>query len=345
MSYFYFFKNDGECKWMEKEINQLYPLILHEPVSSDDIRNISGLKLLNDYNGKIKFYLILDWVYGKTRGANLEWLDEVGINYVKSIKELPENSGIYITGYDSNIEEVDNAVRNNIPIIDHACPWVRNIKNQLIEANQQSYQIVMLIDKEHMVYNCYKSLFPDDIIVVNPENYVDEISRNYNNKPVYFISYSVFRIKESERISEYIRLNYNHAENKLDGYLKTACCWVKQGLLEEISEIVKKHKINMIWVICSSTGDRSTISVLNEINESGIDYMPIKNIEDIPSEIDQGKRIGVLVAPIPVSKKIKNIVNIIKEKYKMAIPQIAEHDDSGHVIDKIYGVNNKDQII
>jgi 4-hydroxy-3-methylbut-2-enyl diphosphate reductase IspH len=317
MSYFYFFKKDKKCKWMENEITNLYPKILHDPVDINDINKTGGLKLINGFTGKIKFFVILDWVYGKNRGTNLEWLNESGCNYVKSIKDLPQNSGIYITGYDSNICEIENAKISGIPIIDHACPWVRYLKKQILSVKNDE-QAVLLIDKGHMVYNCYKDIFPDNIIIISPDNYKEEIRNNYKNKPLKLMSYAVYRIKEVERIIDYINEYFPHKKNNLTGYKKTICCWIKQGLLEEIEEKVKEQKLDTILMICSSTGDRSTMSVMNEINESGAKCIPVKNIEDVPEYYAHDSRIGVLVAPIPLSKNILKIIDLIKENIKIS---------------------------
>lgn len=324
MSKIYFFKNDKECKWMLNEIKNNYPKYLHNSISYDEIDK-KHKKKIKPYIGKKKFYAILDWVQKKKdkslnsevlKGVNPKWVNEIGGNVVQSFKDLPENAGIYITGYDSNLIEIEKAKKKNITIIDNACPWVRRIKDQILDVNTNTHQCAILIDKDHVVYECYKSILPKNTIILSVENYKDEIDNNFIGKPIYLIVYSVFRKKESERIKKYILKKCPGKKHILDGYKKTLCCWTNQGILEEIEESIKIEKLDEIWVICSSENDRSTKSILNEIIENGVEPVILKKEKDIPVKINN-KKIGVLLAPVPVSSEIKNIINKIKIQYNI----------------------------
>ncbi len=302
MTMFYFFKNDGMCKWMKKESIGNMPKYLYEPV---------------DFEGnKVKFYLILDWMMTNTRGVNTKLLDELTANYVKTVDDLPKNAGVYITGYDGNIKELKKLQENNIPIIDSACPWVRELKRQLFSVNSNTHQCVLMIDEGHIVYECYKSIFPKDIIIVQPDNYEARINQHANGNPFHLLVYAVHRMKDAQRISDFIEANYKNNKNILDGYKKTICCWSKQGLIEEIEKVGKKKRLDEVWVVCNSTGDRSTMSIISELNECGLKYLIIKNKHDIPIDLTNLNRIGVLVAPIPLSEEGRNCIYTIREMSK-----------------------------
>jgi len=301
MSEFYFFKDDANCRWLMKEVNEVFPKYLHDPI---------------DYNGKkVKFYVILDWVLTSDRGANLSWVKEIGVNVVDTINDLPEDGGIYITGYDSNYDQIKKAEEKGIPIIDHACPWVSQFKKQVLTLNPLTHQGIIMIDKGHVVYKCLNSKFPKDTIVINTDNYKEEIKLNKNNKPVKFIVYTVFRIKDCERVIKFINENYPHDDNILYGYKKTLCMWTKQGLCEEIENKVNEHNLNEVWIICSSQFDRSTMSIINEVKENGAIPVIIKKEEDIPEKINNNIKIGVLKAPLPLPKKAIHIKEKIKNLY------------------------------
>lgn len=301
MSYFYFFKHDGQCKWMQNELAEEIPRYLYEPV---------------EYQGeKTKFYLILKWIKNGVRGINFKALDEFGVNYVATLDQLPKGAGIYVTGYDADIEELAAAKARRVPVIERPCPWVRKLRTQMLASNPDSHQVVVMIDKDHMVYDCYKSIFPKDAIVVTPENYQTEIITYKNEKPVAFMVYATFRKKDAELVAEYINRRFGHPDNILDGYHKTLCTWTRQGLLEEIGAETKARSLGEIWVICSSEGDRSTISILNEIREAGAHARIIKDDGDIPEKVVGDSRIGVLLAPIPLARKIRAIKKSIEERF------------------------------
>ena len=301
MAFFYFLKNDGACRYMRREIIGNFSKYLHEPI---------------EYEGKkIKFNVILYWIKTKTRGANIEWMDEIGVNYVQSISDLNDNDGVYITGYDSDIEDVKELKKRKIPIIDHKCPWIGELKNQILSVNTATHQCIIMIDKDHMVYKCYKYIIPEDAIIIQPENYKEILSKQSIVKPVQLIVYAVNRKKDVNDVIEYIDNHFKNPNNIIDGYKKTLCCWANQGCIEEIEESIKNYDLDEMWVICSSEHDRSTMSILNEIKDNGAEYKLIKKEDDIPSQIDKNSRIGVLLAPIPLSKKKRDLVSIIRIRY------------------------------
>ncbi|MBN2544444.1 MAG: hypothetical protein JXB50_01520 [Spirochaetes bacterium] len=302
MSYFYFFREDAPCKWITKEIITKFPKYLREPVI---------------YKGKaIKFHINLEWIRNESRGANKEWLNEIKVNYINTINELPSGDGIFITGYDSNIKELDELKSRNIPMIEAPCPWVRQLRDQLIEVNTDTYQSILMIDEDHMVHDCYKSIYPKDIIIVQADNYQEKLKDIIISKPVYLMVYAAHRWKDAEDMAEYIENKYPHPDNKLDNYKKTICHWVRQGIFEEIRIKGIQEKLDEIWVICSSFGDRSTKSIVRAIEEIGIKAVVISNKSNIPENFNNNLRIGIISAPIPVShKKRKEILHIIRKKY------------------------------
>ncbi len=302
MPYFYFFRNDAPCKWITKEIINKFPKYLRDPVI---------------YNEKpVKFHINLEWIRNETRGANKEWLDEIKVNYINSINELPEGDGIYVTGYDSNVKELEELKKSGIPIIDAPCPWVRQLKEQLTEVNSVTHQCILMIDEDHMVHDCYKSIYPKDIIIVQADNFREKLKDIIITRPVYLMVYAAHRWKDAEDLEEYIKNKYPHTDNILDNYKKTICHWVRQGIFEEIREKGIEEKLDEIWVICSSIGDRSTKSIVRAIEELGIKAVIISNKSNIPENFDGNLRIGIISAPIPIShKKRKEILHVIRKKY------------------------------
>ncbi len=303
MPYFYFFQNDGSCKWMQDEININYPKYLKDPI---------------EYNGKkIKFYVILDWVIKKDKGVDIKWVNESKLNYVNSLDDLPENSGIYITGYDADLSDLEKAKKKGIPIIENPCPWIKQLKKQLLNVNQKTHQCVFLLDKGHMIYDSYKYIFNKDIIIINEKNYKEEIKKNRNKKPVHLISYATFRKKDVLNVINFINEIYPDPNNIIEGYKKTLCQWTKKGLFEEIQKVKNDNIINKIWIICSSVSNRSTMSIINEVRDYNIVPFIIKKIEDLPESIEAEDRIGIIMSPIPMQKREQNIREYIANTYKI----------------------------
>lgn len=303
MSYFYFFQNDGSCKWMQDEININYPKYLRDPI---------------EYNGKmIKFYVILDWVIKKDKGVDIRWVNDSKLNYVNSLDDLPENAGIYITGYDADLSDLEKVKKKSIPLIENPCPWIRQLKKQLLNVNPETHQCIFLLDKGHLIYDSYKYIFSKDIIIINEKNYKEEIRENINKKPVHLISYATFRKKDVLNVINFINENYPNPKNIFEGYKKTLCQWTKKGLFEEIQKVINERVINKIWIICSSVGNRSTISIINEVRDHDIEPYIIKKFEDLPENINDDDRIGIIISPIPMKKVVQNFKEFVVKKYRI----------------------------
>ncbi len=65
------------------------------------------------------------------RGGNPQWIDEIDVNVVQFVKDLPPDAGIYITGYGSDLIELEKARKNGIPVIDNRCPKIILLDNTI----------------------------------------------------------------------------------------------------------------------------------------------------------------------------------------------------------------------
>ena len=302
MGYVYFFKKDGMCRVLTGLMrNKVHETYLHGPVP---------------YKGEmVKFYLILHWLHRNDHGADLGFLDKYNLNYVNTINDLPTGAGALSAGYDVDLSDLKVIQEKNIPFIDKSCPRIKRLRKQLLSGNPDTHQFVFMISEHHLVYECFKCAFPRDIIIVDPDNYRERIVKLRNEKPVHLFVYGVFRPKEVQSVIEFINERYPHPLNNMDGYNETRCCWTRQGLLEEIQLSIQEEELDEVWVICTNVSDTSTRSIIKEIEENKAQPVIIKNELDIPMKMEEKKRVGVLIAPIPSADKGRKLVSVIKERF------------------------------
>ena len=281
--------------------NKVYETYLREPVM---------------YNGKeVKFYVILHWLHRNNHGANIGFLKEYNINYVNTIDDLPPGAGAFSVGYDVDLEDLKKIREKNIPFIENSCPRIKKLREQLLSGNPDTHQFVFMILEYHLVYDCFKSAFPEDIIIIDAGNYQEELKKHRNIKPVHLFVYGVFRPNEVQAVIDFINIHYGNPKNILNSYDETRCCWTKQGLLEEIQTAVEAEDLDEVWVICSNELDTSTQGIIKEVHENGAKAVIIQSETDIPTDISTNSRIGVLVAPMPVASRINGLVGVIRDKY------------------------------
>lgn len=251
-----------------------------------------------------------------SRGVSKEWLDEIKINYIDTIEELPQGDGIFITGYDCDINDLEEIKRKKIPLIEAPCPWIRVLKKQILSGNPLTHRYVIMIDEDHMVHHCYQSAYPSDTVVVQADNYQQRLEKAAINKPVYLLVYAAHRYKDAEDLATYIHNRFPHKDHILDNYKKTVCHWVQQGLFEEIHEKGRNERLDHLWIVCNSRGDRSTKSIVRSAEELGIKPVIVAQEKDIPQYVSENVRVGVVTAPIPMPhKKRKAILHTIRRQF------------------------------
>jgi 4-hydroxy-3-methylbut-2-enyl diphosphate reductase IspH len=278
------------------------------------------LKSLQDKAGdnNVRYFMNLEWSSVNGRGVEKELLNKLGIGYIDSIDKLPEGAGLYISAYDGNRDDINRLKQNGTAVIESICPWMIALRKQLQKVSSE-HQCILMLDREHMVYRNYRPLFPENTLCVTVENYKDELRYIEIDKPVHFIVYSTFRKKDAQEIVEYINSHYNNEENIY--WLKGICGWtLRSGIFEEIEDAIRNKGLNEIWLICSNDKNRSVKSLIYEIKENGAEIRTIMNTDDIPMNLVNDKRIGVLRAPIPYSKE-SEIVEKIKVLYSGEITQ------------------------
>lgn len=294
---FYYFKRDGRCKWAKGQIMQI-PFILIK----------MGLK------SKTPHYIILNWNSLEGKGIQKEYLKKMKLPYVDTIKDLPENSGVFVSAYDGDPVEIERLREKGVPVHEQVCPWIRKLR-EIFMNPKGNYQYVFMCEDDHMVAVNYRNVFPTGTILVNRDNYVERMKKTDGNKPIYFVVYAAFRVKDAQKVIEYIKQNYNHPENIY--CTETICGWAggKDNIFTEIGEIRENGKVNEVWLINSEEKNTSVQSIIRELDEVGLKYRLIKTIEDVKdicNEELKNKTIGVLKAPNPYFRE-KEIINYIKQ--------------------------------
>ncbi len=270
---------------------------------------------------EVRFYAILDWIGGKDAHASPELLRALGLNFVRSVEDLPEGAGAYISGYDADVAEVAELRRRGVPIVDHACPWIRRLREQ-IQATPPTHQAVVMLDdgadgrEPHVVYRCYRTIFPPGTIFIDAESFAAKLAAGRDGRPLRLMVYATFRPAEAERVVEHVRREYPHPDHQLGLHGETLCYWTKkQGLLAEIVRVVPERRLDEVWILCLKTGDRSTMSIVSQVAEAGARPRLITAVGDIPEELPADVRVGVLVTPMPTAGLVRVLAQTIADRF------------------------------
>lgn len=311
-------KNDGRCKWLEKKVlNGAFQEVL---------------KATMDPSAK-NIYVITDWISndsGKV-GVDLKWLKGLGIPAVGSYKDLPDGNDYLVlnTGYDSIVHEEKILADKGIEIIDLPCPYIRNIR-KIFEEYDSKYQYVLLCEPNHIIMKNYISLFPQDLILIQMNNFKERILGEEKGKPFRLIPYVTFLPSHVETVFEFINKNFPDRSNDK---INTCCMWVKSPS-SPITEIDKLDQNDLkdidtaLLITTSGSTNKSLVSMIETITNKGLNVETISSLGDYRryERMHNKSKILLVRSPIP-NKAEKPILAYIEHGYLRALLIIAKESN------------------
>lgn len=296
-------KKDGRCKWLEnKVLKKLLPEILDN----------------NSQRKNKKIYVIEDWISndGGKVGVDLEWLHKLGVPVAKNIEDLPEPQDCIVvnTGYDSIYDEELKIIKKGIEYIDAPCPYVRKLREYLINMDSK-YQCVLLCEPNHIIIKNYASLFPDDMILVQMDNYKEKILEQQNGKPIFLLPYVTFLPKHVLSIYKFLCTTFPERENS---YAETKCMWVASKLspIDEINALSEQDLRGVedaLLITTAGSTNKSVISLTETLEMRNLNVVIIGSLESLKEYLGTCKtdRILLVRSPIPNNAE-KPILDYIK---------------------------------
>ncbi|GHU61758.1 hypothetical protein FACS189418_1960 [Clostridia bacterium] len=303
-------RNDGRCKWLEnKVLKKLLPDILEN----------------NRDQQKKKIYVIEDWISndGGKVGVDLDWLHKLGVPIAKKIEDLPSPTECVVvnTGYDSIFNEERVLRKRGFELIDAPCPFVRKVRDHLLQIDKSKYQIVLLCEPKHIIIKNYSSLFPDDMILVQMGNYQEKILEQQNGKPLFLLPYVTFLPKHVFSIYDFICAEFPTRENI---YVETKCMWVSSRLspIEEINTMtdreLKDVKDSLLVTTAGST-NKSVISLTETLEMKGLHVITIGSLDSFKEYLETRSKNRILLVKSPIPNNAEKPILEYMLKMKLGV--------------------------
>ncbi|MGE5557068.1 MAG: LytB [Bacillota bacterium] len=298
-----FLKNDGRCKWLgNKVLKRLLPEMVNAALDP----------------GKKKMYLIEDWMSnsGGKVGVDIQWLKRMGIPVLKSCKDLPEGNDYIIvnTGYDAVVEEEKLVLDKGVDYLDEPCPYVRKVR-KIFENSDGNFQYVLLCEPDHIIIKNFKSIFPEDMILVQMSNYQEKIISQQNGKPLRLLSHATFLPSNVKRILNFINGKFPERPNDM---LNTSCLWVSSpsSPVLEINNMEEKELKGVkdaLLVTTPGTTNKSAVSLIETLENKGLNVVIISNLKEFLNYEKKNRNSRVLLVRTPIPNNAeKPIITYIK---------------------------------
>ncbi len=282
---------DGRCKWLRKKV-------------IDDLIPKAIRMAANPF--AYKMIVIVDWISNdKGRvGVDLKWFRRLGVSAVKSIEDLPSgrNFTVVNTGYDSIVDQELRLREKKVQIVDRPCPFIRKIRN-IFEDADPAYQYVYLCEPNHITVKNFASIFPEDMIMVQMENYQDVIAENRNGKPLRLIPYVTFLQQHVDDIFKHIERTYPDQTHDVK---RTSCLWIhsKASPIREIDALPKKDLEGIedaLLVTTPGSTNKSLVSLEVTLQNRGLNVVQIDSLSGFLRyrRKHRGKKVLLVRSPIP----------------------------------------------
>lgn len=301
-----FLENDGRCKWLNKAfLQQLVPL----------------MQKSKQENGEKKIVMIEDWISndnGKV-GLDLDWLDSLNITVVKSYTDITDDSYTVVnSGYDSIVDEEILLRQQGVEIIDKPCPFVRKLRNVFDNPNKE-LQYIFLCEPNHIVMKNFRSIFPDDMILVQMENYKECIANLQNGKPLCLVPYVTFLPKQVQEIYDHIQNTYPNAKNE---FIKASCMWVASQFspVVEINNFTEEDLdgiTDALLITTPGSVNKSLLSLKMTLEDKGLNVFIISSLDDYVSYENNHQHSKILLVRSPIPNNVESpIMDYIKASSK-----------------------------
>ena len=284
-------EHDGRCKWLEnKVLKGLFP---------------KTLKQARDPSGK-KQYVIVDWISndnGKV-GVDLKWFKTLGLPAVQSYRDLPPGNDYAVinTGYDAIVSEEKVLRERGVEIIDEPCPFIRRVR-KLLEDHDTGYQYILLCEPNHIIVKNFSSIFPQDMILVQMDNYRERIKAQANGKPFMLIPYVTFLPDHVAGIMAFLKEAFPDREcRKVDAH----CMWIKSKAspiveIDNLPDNVLDGVDAALLVTGPGTANKSLVSLFETLEKRDLEVVLITSVKEFIAykKAHEDARVLLVRSPIP----------------------------------------------
>ena len=161
-----------------------------------------------------------------------------GLNFVKSIEEVPVGSKVIIRAHGVTQDEMKLCESRNLDVVDTTCPNVKKIHEIVNKHSKEGYKVIIIGDDGHPEVVGISGWTSGDYIVIND---IEELN-NVDLDKVCVVSQTTMNYEKSKEIREFIKNNAKECvvfdtvcrasenrQNELREHAKTADCTIVIG--------------------------------------------------------------------------------------------------------------------
>ena len=230
----------------------------------------------------------------------VEKLQKMGVNFIDSIDEAQNNSVLAIRAHGVDENTYKEAESKNLEVIDYTCPKVKNIHEQIKNAYEEGYQIILVGKKTHPEVIGSKG-YAKDVIVIES---IDEIEELPIFQKVFCIVQTTFSY------SKYIEIESKLKEKYLNIKCVNSICPSTKNRQQECQELAAKVDFMIVIGGKNSSNTHKLYEVACKVNENSV-IIQDENDKKI-EECEKYGIIGIMSGASTPDETINKVVEKIK---------------------------------
>jgi 4-hydroxy-3-methylbut-2-enyl diphosphate reductase len=200
-------------------------------------------------------------------------LRQKGIIFVNELHEAPSGSRVIFSAHGVSPEIANDAKARHLKVIDATCPLVTKVHREAERYARQGYTIVLIGHSDHDEVIGTLGEAPASIIVLNPEENVDNLSVSDPGKVIY-LTQTTLSLNDTRQIVDKLRQRFPTIKSPASEDI----CYATQNRQSAVLELAKAAELILVVGSANSSNSRRLVEVAKR---AGVPAHLIDDIEDI----------------------------------------------------------------
>jgi 4-hydroxy-3-methylbut-2-enyl diphosphate reductase len=238
----------------------------------------------------------------------IEDLKSKGVIFTDDLSIIPEHSTLIYSAHGVSDEVEASAKKLNLISIDATCPLVKKVHKEVIEYDEEGFQILLIGHKNHPeMEGTAGKLKKGKAIVVETEE--DAMSLSFpSGTKLALATQTTLSMNDTKKITAILLERFPQLKDNI----KNDICYATQNRQTAVNELIQKHKIDGLIVVGSQNSSNSNrlrdIGLTNNIPSFLINEPSELNINDFKSL----KKIGITAGASAPEHLIQNLIDFLK---------------------------------
>jgi 4-hydroxy-3-methylbut-2-en-1-yl diphosphate reductase len=215
-------------------------------------------------------------------------LRQKGIIFVNELAEVPTGSRVIFSAHGVSPDIAKDAKARHLKVIDATCPLVTKVHREAVRYARQGYTIILIGHADHDEVIGTLGEAPESILVLNPEETVDNLSVPDPTRVVY-LTQTTLSLNDTRQIVDRLRQRFPMIKSPASEDI----CYATQNRQSAVLELAKAAELILVVGSANSSNSRRLVEVAQS---AGVPAHLIDDIEDIDLEWLKGVNVIGLAA-------------------------------------------------